>query len=128
LNRINKEKRNEMNPLRKSAIVLVALGLLTFGFSGPAQASGDHEESVPRHGHVLVLNLHIDENEEVTGFCKCVDLARGKALKNNAHHEGAHEGKAGYALFVKAGHGVAPTAPLWPEVGSCADLEAMFGK
>jgi hypothetical protein len=113
---------------RKTLIAIAALGLMTFGFTGPAQATGDgHDGEIPEHGHVLVLGLEF-EGEDLVGFRKCIDLAAGKALGNNAHHRTVHEGTAGFAQFFKAGNGVAPTAPLWPEVSGCADFEAMFGK
>jgi hypothetical protein len=123
----------EMNwIMRKAAVVSLAVGLLTFGLAGPAQADGDgHEGPVPKHGHVLVLGMvwdMVEDEPTPVDFRKCVNVAGGKALKNIAHHDGIHAGKAGAALVSKAGHAVAPTAPLWPEMGGCADLEAMFGK
>jgi hypothetical protein len=117
---------------RKTLIAIAALGLMTFGFTGPAQADGDgHEGPVPEHGHVLLLDVAVEWHEggpELAGFRKCIDLANGNSLRNNAHHENAHDGIAGNALFLKAGNAVVPTHPLWPGMNGCADLEIMFGK
>jgi hypothetical protein len=110
--------------MRKTAALVGSVGLMMVGFAAPAQA---HErEAPPLHGHVLVLGVQW-ENGEPVGFRKCVDLAGGNWLKKNNHHYTVHTGRAGEALF-NAGHIVAPTAPLWPEVRNCADLEAMFGQ
>lgn len=109
--------------MRKTAALLGALGLVVVGAAAPAQAH-DHGP-LPEHGHVLVLGVQWD-GEEPVGFRKCIDLAGGNALPLKAHHQTVHQGRAGEALF-SAGHIVAPTAPLWPEVRNCADLEAMFG-
>jgi len=93
---------------------------------GPALAGG-HEDGPPPHGHMLVLGLQFDSAHNVIGFRKCVDLANGRALKNNAHHDNVHEGRAGQALQTRAGHGVAPTDPLTP-FSTCADLEDAFSE
>lgn len=108
--------------MRKEALVLAASGLLLVGVTGTAQAEGP-----PRHGHMLVLGVEYAQDGEPIGFRKCVDLAAGRALPLGAHHAHAHTGNAGEALS-KAGHAVVPTAPLWPEVHNCADLEEMFGR
>jgi hypothetical protein len=111
--------------MKRVMILTLVLGLLTGMLGGTALAHEDEE--IPEHGHILVLGLEFDEDWEIAGYRKCVDLANARALRNNAHHEGIHDGKAGAKLFEKAGHAVAPTAPLWPEVTSCADFEALFG-
>jgi hypothetical protein len=115
--------------MRKTTVVIVAAGLMMFGLAGPALADGEgHDGPVPEHGHVLIIGLEL-AGEDFVGFRKCVDLAAGRALKNIAHHDGIHTGTAGkYALLTKAGHAVGPTAPLWPGMGGCSDLEAMFGR
>lgn len=111
--------------MRKTAALLGALALTVVGAVAPAQAHEDDHE-LPRHGHVLVLGVVWDGDEPV-GFRKCIDLAGGRALPLHAHHNTVHQGKAGQAL-MRAGHIVAPTAPLWPEVRNCADLRAMLGQ
>ncbi|MCE0487436.1 hypothetical protein [Ornithinimicrobium sediminis] len=110
--------------MRRTAALVGAVALMAVGLAGPAQADGHPPGPPPQHGHMLVLGVVWDGDEPV-GFRKCVDLAGGNKLGNNAHHQHAHTGKAGEALY-RAGHLVVPTAPLTP-FGGCADLEAMFG-
>jgi hypothetical protein len=98
---------------------MVAL-LMAFGMV-VAHDHGDHD--VPEHGHVLVLGFEffgvVDGVPQFT-FRKCVDLAGGRALTNNAHHATVHTGMAGAAL-QRAGHVVIPTF----DFPNCAALEAM---
>lgn len=91
----------------------------------------DHGGGPPVHGHFLLLGLEgavFDENGRLSDFDdfrKCVDLAGGRALRNNAHHNNIHTGNGGAAL-LRAGHVVIPTGPLTPL--SCAALNEAFGK
>ena len=91
------------------AALLMALGLAFADTSEP-------------HRHVLLQGVEVvivDGEYQLVGFRKCVDLAGGRALRNNAHHDNAHTGTAGEKLFTRAGHAVIPFA-------SCAALEAFF--
>jgi len=118
-------KENHMK-LKKS-LALLPVALLLGPLAGVASAhEGEEHGELPKHGHVLVLGITLDETGEPSGFRKCIDLAAGRHLPLTAHHATVHTGRAGEALW-KAGHAVAPTAPLWPEVRNCADLERMFG-
>jgi hypothetical protein len=75
---------------------------------------------------MLVLGVQFEGGEPV-GFRKCVDLAAGRKLPLNAHHAHLHTGRAGEALFEKAGHVVVPGAPLTPW-SNCQELVAdVFG-
>lgn len=113
--------------MRRTAAIVGALALTLVGVTAPAQAhEHEHDHDLPRHGHVLILGV-VWDGEEPVGFRKCVDLAGGRALPLKAHHSTVHQGRAGEAL-MRAGHIVAPTAPLWPEISSCADVEAMLGQ
>ena len=96
--------------------LLMGLGLVLAG--------GHGDGPPPPHGHVLLLGLQFD-GDEVVGFRKCVDLANGGALRNNAHHDNLHTGRAGEAV-AGAGHAVVPNAPLTPW-SNCAELKAFFG-
>ena len=106
-------------------LLTVALGV---SILATAATADDH--GLPEHPHVLVLGLEFDEATETPlSFKKCIDLAANQALPLNAQHQHMHFGTAGEALFVHAGHGVAPTAPF-PGVpwANCEDLiEFFFG-
>ena len=94
---------------------MVAL-LMAFGLA----LAGGHGDGPPPHGHVLLLGLQLDSEGDVVGLRKCVDLANGRALRNNAHHDNLHMGRAGDAL-KRAGHFVVPNAPL-TDWNNCAEL------
>jgi hypothetical protein len=96
---------------------------LLMGF-GLALAGGHGDGPPPPHGHVLLLGLQFD-GEEVIGFRTCVDLANSRVLRNNAHHDNLHTGRAAGAL-ARAGHAVVPNAPITPW-STCAELKAFFG-
>jgi len=59
------------------------------------------------------------------GFEKCVDLAAGRALPLNAHHEHAHTGRAGDAISRTETKFVVPTAGLTPWA-NCAEFKMFF--
>ena len=88
--------------------------------------TGLAQDQLPEHPHLLVLAVEFD-GEEPIGFRRCVELAAGRALPLNAHHDHAHFGTAGAALSARAGHFVVPAAPF-PGVpwSNCAELEAFF--
>ena len=84
-------------------------------------AQGKDWGDVPPHGHVMLLGAEIDGGKLY--FRRCVEFAAGKTLPNSAHHDSVHTGNAGGspfapgALFLNAGHIVAPLAPLTPWTG-----------
>ena len=104
---------------RALVAVLLVLGMSLGVLAAPALAQGP-----PRHPHMLVIGLELDENGNPVGFRRCVDLAGGRALPLRAHHAHVHTGRAGEALR-NAGHAVVPGAPLTPW-RNCADLIAEF--
>lgn len=107
--------------MRNRAAVVAMAGLVSLaslGFSAPAQADGP-----PLHGHMLVLGVKYVGGEPV-GFRKCVEMAGGREVGLNAHHENSHTGRAGEALGA-AGNAVVPTAPLSP-IEDCAHLKELF--
>lgn len=103
---------------RVLAAILLVLGMLG-ALAAPALSQGP-----PRHPHMLVIGLELDENGEPVSFRRCVDLAGGKALPLRVHHAHVHTGRAGEALR-NAGHAVVPGAPLTPW-RNCAELTAFF--
>jgi hypothetical protein len=107
--------------MKRTSILALAAVLLLVLQAFPAAT----QEELPRHKHMLVLGLELDDEGEPVGFRRCVDLAAGRALPLNAHHAHVHTGKAGAALFEKAGHAVVPGAPLTPW-NDCAELIAFF--
>jgi hypothetical protein len=104
-----------------TSIGIVAL-LMAFGL---ALGGGHGDGPPPPHGHVLLLGLQFDGEGEVIGFRTCVDLANGRALRINAHHDHLHTGRAGAAV-ARAGHAVVPNSPLTPW-NDCAELKAYYG-
>jgi hypothetical protein len=114
--------------MRRTITLLAAL-LLTLGMlAGPAAADhhGPPDFDTP-HPHVLLLHADVlDEPDPMTGapytllgYGKCVDLAGGKALRQNNFHTNVHFGRAGQALRG-AGHLVVPFF-------DCATLDGLFG-
>jgi len=101
-------------------------GVLALLMAGAMTWAMGEDHGPVEHGHVLVLGLQFDD-EGNPSIRKCVDLANGRALKNNAHHDHLHTGRAGEAV-AGAGHAVIPTSPL-PGVpwSNCAELKAAFG-
>lgn len=108
--------------------VLAVLGVvgMAFGVLAAPALSDDppSSEGPPPHPHMLVIGLELDENEEPVSYRRCVDLAAGKPVPNNAHHAHVHRGQAGEALW-SAGHAAVPGAPLTPW-SNCDELVAYF--
>lgn len=102
--------------------LLVLFGLLALGILVAAGMGLAQENGTPEHPHFLILGLELD-GEEPVGFRKCVELAAGQSLRLNAHHDHAHTGRAGEALFLNAGNVVVPGSPLTPW-NSCEELIA----
>ena len=104
----------------KRLVAVLGMAALLVGF-GLALANGDMDIDEP-HRHILIVGVEVafvDEETTLTGFRKCVDLAGGRSLRNNAHHDNMHTGTAGQRLFMNAGHAVIPFA-------SCTALEEML--
>jgi hypothetical protein len=100
--------------------VIAVLGIVLAHQHGPT----------PDHPHMLVQApqidiIYIDEAAfvAVVGWRQCVDLAAGRNVPLNAHHDGIHTGRAGQALFANANIWVVPGAPLTPWA-NCAALRA----
>ena len=109
--------------MKRKIIMLTALVVLLGITAVPVAAEG--HPPPPLHGHVLILGIQFDEEDESISYRKCVDLANNQALPLHVHHDTVHTGRAGQALF-NAGHVVAPTAPLtdWDD---CAQLAELLG-
>jgi hypothetical protein len=102
-----------------SAAVLAGSTLI----AAPALAEGA-PPAVPPHGHMLVLGVQYNQMGAPIGFRKCVDVAAGRFLPLNAHHDHLHTGAAGTALRERAGHLAVPT--VLSGFANCAELEAVF--
>lgn len=109
--------------MRRILVAIAVASLSMAVLAGPATT----DEPLPEHPHVLGLGIVV-EGEELVAIRKCVDLAANQALPLWAQHAHMHFGRAGEALFVKAGNGVAPTAPFpgvpWTD---CESLLDFFG-
>jgi hypothetical protein len=105
----------------KRVLGLIAAAGLAVGLQAAPAAS----QEIPPHPHMLVLGLQLDETGEPVSFRRCVDLAAGRTLPLNAHHAHIHTGKAGQALFERAGHLAVPGAPVTPW-SNCAELIDFF--
>jgi hypothetical protein len=107
--------------MRQIFVSIILLAMLVATGLGTVLAQG-----TPDHPHMLVqrpvVEL-IDGTPYLVGFRKCVDLAGGRHVPLNAHHDHIHTGRAGQALFEHAGHAVVPGAPLTPWA-NCAALQA----
>jgi hypothetical protein len=99
---------------RRAAAVLVGAALALGMLTTPAVADGPPDLTKPHH-HALLL--HVDM--ETFSYGKCVDLAGGRTLRTNTHHETVHTGHAGAAL-QRAGHLVVPY--------TCAQLEELLSQ
>lgn len=103
--------------LATALAALLTLGLL----ASPALADGGHDDGPPPHGHLLLLGATFTVNPGPAGppvfihsYQRCVELAAGRPVPNQAHHDGVHTGAAGSALRTHAGHLVVPLTPVGP--------------
>jgi hypothetical protein len=105
------------------ATLLLALGLV----AAPAMADEHGSPFDTPHPHALLLHADVLDQPDpntgapytVLGYGKCVDLAGGKALRQNNFHTNIHFGQAGQALRG-AGHLIVPFF-------DCATLDGYFG-
>jgi hypothetical protein len=93
---------------RRAAAILASTALAVGMLTTPGFADMPHE-------HALLLHVEL----EPFSYGKCVDLAGGRALRTNTHHETLHTGRAGAALH-RAGHLVVPY--------TCAQLKDALGE
>jgi hypothetical protein len=106
--------RDHTTGRRRAATVMAAATLAVGMLATPAMADGSPDLSEP-HRHALLLHVDL----ETFSYETCVDLAGGRTLRTNTHHETVHTGRAGAAL-QRAGHLVVPY--------TCAQLqEALSG-
>lgn len=109
--------------MRRTVTTLAVTMLAVSTTVVPGIAADLHDEA---HAHLFVQRPTVEYLEEgpqgpgvyATGFRRCVDMPVVAA-----HHHSLHTGSAGDALRGKAGHMVAPAAPLSPWE-DCAALEA----
>jgi hypothetical protein len=113
--------------LRRRTVAVATLILTTGTLVATAAAASEHE-TLPRHGHMLLLDATLEFTEagpQVT-YAKCIDLADNQHLTLKAHHEHLHFGRAGEAQQI-AGNVVVPTAPAfdlpWTD---CASFATFF--
>lgn len=123
--------------MRRSTVLFLAILLTLSTLASPALADEAPPGSPFDHPHTHALLVGADvtwvaEPEPgqppyiINDYRRCVDLAGGKTLRTNVHHEKIHFGRAGQALGG-AGHLVIPIGMFGFENG-CADMDVMFGK
>jgi hypothetical protein len=122
--------------MKRSTVPLLATLLALSTLASPALADEEAEGPFDHpHTHALLIGADVTWFEEVpegappyevNDYRRCVDLAGGKTLRTQAHHEKIHFGRAGRAL-AGAGHLVIPIG-VFGFVGGCADMDVTFGK
>lgn len=115
--------------IRRSAATLSA-ALLALAMLALPAAAMEHGGELPEHGHIKLIGVDLEEET----FHRCVDLANGRALRLNAHHDTVHVGNAGEALGGEKGngkrtkvHAVIPNTPLTPWA-NCAEFAAFMAE
>jgi hypothetical protein len=123
--------------MRRSIALILATLLALSALVAPA-AADEHPPGSPfdhPHTHALLVGADVTWVAEpepgqppyiINDYRRCVDLAGGKALRTNVHHEKIHVGRAGQAL-AGAGHLVIPIGILG-YTGGCAQLDTAYGK
>jgi hypothetical protein len=104
-------------------VLLVAMALLGVVFAqehGPPPAHPHMLVQAPQLGVIYIEDVPF---EAVVGWRKCVDLAGGRTVPLQAHHDGVHTGRAGAALFENANIWAIPGAPITPWA-NCAALRS----
>ncbi len=107
-------------------LLMVGVGAVATLLLAAGTAAGDehdHEE-IPLHPHALVIGAGGDEQSGFTAV-NCIDLAAGRSLPLNAHHDHIHTGAAGAALFYHTDNFAIPLAPLSP-FADCDELLEAF--
>lgn len=110
--------------MMKRALVFVALAATAAaGFAGPVGS-----QEVPRHSHLLLTGIELDETGEwPLSIKKCRPLANGHSVPIEAHHANLHTGRAGEAQW-EAGNAVVPVFPGATPWTDCESLlEFFFG-
>lgn len=119
--------------MRRSTALILATLLALSALVAPA-AADEHPPGSPfdhPHTHALLIGADVtwtggSPPYTINDYRRCVDLAGGKALRTNVHHERLHFGRAGQAL-AGAGHLVVPIGILgYP--GGCEQLDAEYEK
>jgi len=106
-------------------VIALALSL----FAGVASAQDRPPPFDQPHTHALLIGVDVDwvipppglPPYVINGFDRCVEVAGGRPVPLEAHHDRVHFGRAGEAL-VGAGNLVVPLGILG--FASCAELES----
>jgi hypothetical protein len=106
--------------MKRLAMLLAIFTLATAAIVGTAST-----QSLPPHGHLLLIGMEFDAEGEPIGFRKCVELAAGKPVPLHAHHDRLH---APQKLLSTAGHMIVPTAELTPWTNCAEFIEFVFGE
>lgn len=104
--------------------VLVFAAFAAIG--GATLVSPVGSQEVPRHSHLLLTDIELDESGEwPLSIKKCRPLANGHSVPIQAHHANLHTGRAGEALW-EAGNAVVPVFPGRTPWTDCESLMRFF--
>ena len=111
-----------------ASFVVTLAGSAGLALSAPAHS--DEQSEPPRHVHLHLIGVVLDETGECpVSIDKCKPLAAGRTVPNTAHHANLHTGRAGEAQW-QAGNAVVPVFPgpdgtPWSDCDSL--MEFFFG-
>lgn len=115
--------------MSKRLLVFLLAVSMTVVVAGISALGDDHENELPEHAHILVLNAELSfspEGEPDLTYDKCIDLANNNKLKLNAHHEHVHFGETGVSFGGASGNIVGPADGFpgipWTDCDSLADF------
>ncbi len=109
--------------MRRLLVLLAVIAVLGIVVAHDHGGTPDHPHMLVQKPQFDVIFIDDEPYVAVVGWRKCVDLAGGRTVPLNAHHDGIHTGRAGQALFENADIWVVPGAPLTPWA-NCAALRS----
>jgi hypothetical protein len=109
--------------MRRILVLLAAITVLGLGLAHEHGPLPDHRHMLVQAPQFGVIDIDDVPFVAVVDWRRCVDLAGGRNVPLQAHHDGVHTGRAGDALFENANIWVIPGAPitLW---ANCAALRS----
>ena len=109
--------------MQRTLVLVAAMALLGIVLAHEYGHTPDHPHMLVQRPQIDVVFIGETPFVAVVGWRTCVDLAAGRNVPLNAHHDGIHTGRAGQALFENANIWIIPGAPL-TDWANCAALTA----